>query len=557
MTSRRFRRAAFGAVFALVVLPAAASADARVTRDATPGSYARYDGAADATMLACSTGRRTQNEPSVAVHPAKPDVVVAGSNDYCAEMTNGVGNVWAGYYRSTDGGQTWSDSLVPGYPTDASAAGRASPTQGVCAAAGDPTQAFDAAGRLYYGFICFNRAKPTNGGIYVARYDDDGARYVRTTLVEPGTPSVLGLFQDKINLAVDQSTGQATSGNVYVAWARYSGGTANDVILFSRSSDGGVTWSRPKRIANAPGELQFTDIGLGPDGAVYVTFRSFDSSSSKQQSAIHIVKSTDGGVSFTVPRLVAAIDPFDSTDYGPDTCGDGPFICPSGLTYARFSSQSAVAADATGVHVVWSAREADGQAKIFVRNSPDGVGWSAPARTLDAVPRGHQWFPDVASAAGRLSVVFQDTRSDPGYSPARPPGNTAGGQNSGNGVLAFVAGSSDGGQTWTETQVSTAGSNPNWEVRGASRSPFFGDYNYVSATTGARYAVWTDTRDLEPGTDPRGSAKPGGVDTFDGAQTCTWVPNDINAPAFSSPSIGDPCLSAGGLDQNIYIARLP
>jgi hypothetical protein len=70
-------------------------------------------------------------------------------------------------------------------------------------------------------------------------------------------------------------------------------------------------------------------------------------------------------------------------------------------------------------------------------------------------------------------------------------------------------------------------------------------------------AVWTDTRDLVPGTDPRGTAKPGGVDTFDGAQTCTWVPNDINAPAFSSPSIGDPCLSAGGLDQNIYVARLP
>jgi hypothetical protein len=25
------------------------------------------------------------------VHPATPDVVVAGSNDYCAEMTNGNG----------------------------------------------------------------------------------------------------------------------------------------------------------------------------------------------------------------------------------------------------------------------------------------------------------------------------------------------------------------------------------------------------------------------------------------------------------------------------------
>ena len=120
-----------------------------------------------------------------------------------------------------------------------------------------------------------------------------------------------------------------------------------------------------------------------------------------------------------------------------------------------------------------------------MRNSPDGVDWSSPRLTIDAVPRGHQWFPDVASAAGRLSVVFQDTRADPSYSPALPPGNTGGGQNSGNGVLAFVAGSSDGGQTWT------------------------------------------------------------------------WVSNDINAPTFSTPSIGDPCLSAAGLGQNIYVARLP
>jgi hypothetical protein len=557
MTRRRFQRAAVGAVLALAALPAVAPADTRVTRDATPGSYVRYDGATDPTMQACSTGHRTQNEPSVAVHPANPDVVVAGSNDYCAEMTNGIGNVWGGYYRSSDGGQTWTNSLVPGYPADASPAGRASPTQGVCAAAGDPTQAFDAAGRLYYGFICFNRAKPTNGGIYVARYDDDGARYVRTTLVEPGTPSVLGLFQDKINLAVDQSTGQATSGNVYVAWARYSGGTTNNVILFSRSTDGGVTWSRAERIANAPGELQFTDIGIGPDGAVYVTYRSYDSSSSRQENAIHIVRSTDGGASFGEQRLVARIDPFDSTDFGPDTCGDGPFVCASGLTYARFSSQSAVAADAAGVHVTWSARDADGQAKIFVRNSPDGITWSSPTQPIDTAPRGHQWFPDIASASSRLSVVFQDSRADPSYSSLLPPGNTATGANSGPVVQTFVASSADGGGTWSEAQVSTAGSNPNWEVRGSSRSPFFGDYNYVSATGGARYAVWTDTRDLVPGTDPRGTAKPGGVDTFDGAQTCAWVPNDINAPAYSSPSIGDPCLSAGGLDQNIYVVRLP
>jgi hypothetical protein len=41
MTRRRFWRAAMGTALALVALPAAADGDARVTRDATPGSYIR------------------------------------------------------------------------------------------------------------------------------------------------------------------------------------------------------------------------------------------------------------------------------------------------------------------------------------------------------------------------------------------------------------------------------------------------------------------------------------------------------------------------------------
>jgi len=523
----------------------AAAADTRVTDDAN-GSYARYDGSVDATMLSCSTGRRTQNEPSVAVDPRNPAVMVAGSNDYCAEIQNGSGNVWAGYYRSTDGGATWSNSLVPGYPADESPAGSASPTHGDCAAAGDPTQSFDAAGHLYFGFICFNRAKPTNGSIYVARYDGDGATYVRTVRVERGTPSVWGLFQDKINVVADP-----TSGNVYVAWARYSGQAANNVIYFSRSTDGGLTFSKPMRLTEGLAEEQFADMAIGPQGAIYLTYREIAHQSSTE-NRIRIVRSTDAGVAFSDPTTVASIDPFDSTDFGPDTCGDGPFACDNGLTYARFSSLSAVAADADGVHVVWSARDADGQAKIFARNSANGLTWTTPAATLDSVAAGHQFFPDIASAGGTLSVVFQDSRTDPAYSPDLPPGDTALGANSGNVVNAFVASSTDGGATWSESQKSGAGTNPNWEVRAGMRSPFFGDYNYVSAVGSTVAATWTDTRDLPPGEDPRETGESDDADGFDGAQTCTWVPNDIDAPSYSSPTIDDACLSQGGLDQNIY-----
>jgi hypothetical protein len=551
---KRTRSVGRAALVAAVVVAAGqsavAQADTRVTRDATPGSYLRYDGGTDATMLSCSTGRRTQNEPSVAVDPRNAAIVVAGSNDYCAEIQNGSGNVWAGYYRSTNGGATWTNSLVPGYPADGSAAGTASPTHGSCAAAGDPTQAFDGAGRLFYGFICFNRAKPTNGSIYVATYDQDGARYVRTVRVDRGTPSVWGLFQDKINVTADLA-----SGNVYVLWAQYPGQAANNTLHFARSTDHGQTFSKPVRITSGQSEEQFADATVGPDGTLYVTYRTIAHQKSTAD-AIWLVRSTDAGESFSAPQLVAGIMPFDSTQFsgnGADTCGDGPFACPSGLTFARFSSQSAVAADATGVHVVYSAETAGGQAKIFVRNSPDGLSWPSDPTTLDAAPTGHQFFPDVTSAGGTISVVFQDSRTDPAYSPGLPPGNTAAGVNSGNVVHAILARSTNG-VSWTEQQLSTAGSNPNWEVRSSARSPFFGDYNYVSAVGSTVRSVWSDSRDLAPGSDPRETGGDDDADGFDGFQTCSWVPNDIDAPAYSSPTIADACLSQGALDQNIYIA---
>src|ERR671931_1005517 len=191
------------------------SGDVRVTRDATPASYLRYDGTSDATTTACSPGRRSQNEPTIAVDPHNTQVVTAGSNDYFAQIVNG--DVWAGYYRSTDGGSSWRNSLVPGYPADSSPAGVASPVHGTCGTAGDPSQSFDADGRLFYAFICFNRSQPVNGGVFVSRYTNDGGAYDRTVLVKRGTPSGqfgVGLFQDKINLTVDQTTGRF-SGNAY------------------------------------------------------------------------------------------------------------------------------------------------------------------------------------------------------------------------------------------------------------------------------------------------------------------------------------------------------
>ena len=67
-----------------------------------------------------------------------------------------------------NGGETWTDSIVPGYPQDTSAEGMASPLFGTHTDAGDPIAAFDNDGNLFVGGISFNRVKPSNGDVYVA-----------------------------------------------------------------------------------------------------------------------------------------------------------------------------------------------------------------------------------------------------------------------------------------------------------------------------------------------------------------------------------------------------
>jgi hypothetical protein len=543
--SRRFLWPFF--LIVLLVTPpagASAAADVRVTRDATPGSYVRYDGGTDAVLQGCSSGRRVQVEPTVAVDPRNTDVVVAGAIDRCIGAAT-EHSAWAGFYLSTDDGATWQDSLVPGYDGDTSPAGLASPAHG-SVACGDPTLSFDAGGQVLFAFGCGRPGQ--NGSLFVAGYQEDGSQYARTVLVDAGTPGppFTGATPDKPNLVVDQTTGPG-SGNVYVAWTRVHTLHGGEwTILFSRSTDRGATFSSPQIVAAGAGAAASfgrfnisTDMAVGPDGTVYLVWQS--NISPGVPTSVFLARSTDYGRSFGKSQVVATIAPFVSSQFSgfpSDSDVDSRacgllFPCPSGLTFARFASNPSVAADATGVHVVWSAERGDGQAKIFVRNSPDGLSFPTPPQQLDAVPVGHQWFPDLASADGILRVVFYDSRIDPAYSPSLPPGDTADGLNSGDVVDAWTASSTDGGRTWSEERISDVSFNPNWNT---GPVPFFGDYIYLSAVSGRAWAVWTDARDLLPGLP---------------AIFLPFFPCD----PFATDQT-DPCFSAGGLDVNIYARAL-
>jgi hypothetical protein len=106
-------------------------------------------------------------------------------------------------------------------------------------------------------------------------------------------------------------------------------------------------------------------------------------------------------------------------------------------------------------------------------------------------------------------------------------------------VLGTYFASSSNGVTWNSGRVHTIGHQPEYEMFGDRNVPFEGDYLWIDANGGTAFGVWTDDRDVIPGTDPRET-------TFDGFDVLQC------RPSADSPDL---CPNAGGLNQNIYGAR--
>ncbi len=479
-------------LLALAALSFATSAAADVEISDQP--YVRHDGGADATILDCSndattpapggdgSGERQQNEPAASVAPNNPMHMTAGANDYCPVQT--TTDAWAGFYYSSNGGTSWVNSLVPGYPTDTSAEGQASPLFRLATGAGDPVQAWDNAGHLYYAGIAFNRVRATNGSIWMARYNwpmvSTVPDYEFTTIVSRGTPTPFfaGQFEDKVQIEVDKGANSPFAGNVYICWARFTGSGSNNFVELATSTDGGRTF-RTQKLSEGTHGNQFCDIAVTRNGTVFVAWRQFEfnlQSGQAQRDAVVWVKSTDGGKKFTKPAVAREFVHWDLTDHfgspalagraryqsclaadytlggcaGPDPafhardCGDGPFVCSSGYVFHRSATQVRITADPTpagnpnAAYVVYDASvpgsqtptgtsygtiEAGvgSQASIyFIKTTNGGATWTAPAR-INPQAKGHQFFPDIDADNGRLHAVWQDSRNDCATGPPTTP----------------------------------------------------------------------------------------------------------------------------------------
>jgi len=564
---------AAGAMTLFAVTTPSAGTNVLVTNDndTTYKSADQLAGGAynDAVLLRCGTDRRMQNEPTLAIDPRNTSVWTSGANDYCTVPT--AGDAWAGFYRSSNSGATWTDSLLPGYNGDTSTQGTSSPLHQLVAggalAAGDPVQAWDAQGNLFYMGNNFNRGvengvspafRDNTGVIWVATYapsnpadnSTDGSKYVRTVVLASNTFG-LGSFNDKTNLAVDPATG-----NVYAAWSDFHGLVGCNEILFSRSTDHGATFSKPMKLSEGICGNQGPSIVIGPSGKVYVGWEANTGGALAKApgsaNGAAFVSSTDFGQTFSKARIVVNYTPFVSEQFsgnGARECGDAPFNCPTGFTFPRFDLAGPyLAADNSQspptVVMAFQVAQSSGQGQIeFVFSTDGGATWSTPG-LLASSSTGHQFYPFLVASGGRVNAIWYDSQGDPNYSATRPPCNNASGQTSAC-LNVRYAESADGGKTWgSSIQVTDTPTNLNYEQFGGRRVPFFGDYITVAAQGNVIGAAWTDQRNTVGAPDASGD-------------------ND-GADVAGDPETGGTCTSSfttcfdgtGGLDQNIYSATI-
>jgi hypothetical protein len=589
------------ALGASVTLALATAAQAAVTTGGTDGTddkvsdhaYVRHDGGTDAAIQECSSdasnpapvaataddldpndggGERQNNEPAVAVDPTDPTHVVASWNEYChSDRPDG----FLGLGFSTDSGENWVDSLTPGYPSDTSVEGRQSPMFGHQTQGSDPLLAFNSDGDLYTGGIAYSLEKPQDSVVYVTTWAGQPAGglpydYQRTAVVgKGGTPSIAaGQFTDKPMMEVDR-TASPYNGNVYVCWSRFVGTGGRTQIFFSRSTDGGRTFSNDVSLSSGK-DVQGCDITVEADGDVYVIWGTRDTTSATDREGVGFARSSNGGRTFAKAAQVGAFKRYFPFDGGARDCGDGPDLCPSNFVFARLPLEPRVTADASGqlpgVYVTYNAIDPAtvtassttydsagpgsgmvGRGVVYAtRSLNNGQSWSTPVKVDNAGGSGHQFFPDVDALDGTLVAVWQDNRGAD-YSVQRPIGNTPAATSSGATVGTFAAYSTNGTSFTPLGMVSSARQPLQYEMFDARSVPFVGDYNWVSlASTAAGitgYMAWTDNRDVVAGTDPRETTQDG----FD-VLMCVTVTGGVAGP--------NTCPNAGGFDQNIYGTRI-
>ncbi|MEP7000880.1 MAG: exo-alpha-sialidase [bacterium] len=392
---------------------------ANVTTITTPGSF---------------------SEPGITIDPRDPrHAVGVYQNQAMAAWTS-------------DAGATWTN-----------AEGTAPPHYRV---AGDVSVAIDHHGHVFLCYIAFDRSGVTSywglggsrGGIFVRRSFDSGRSWekdhhvvVEHSETKPNLP-----WEDMPSITADTREHSPYKGNLYIGWIQFL--PDRTVMLFSRSTDEGVTWSAPKEVSTNPG-LPRDDTGglvgfrsaIADDGTLYATWHD--------GKGIVFTTSRDGGKTFTRSRRVIETAP--------------PYFNIANFSRGNGFPNIAIEPKSHRLYVSWGDYR-NGDIDIFVAWSADrGKRWSKPTRVNDDPQHNGkdqfmQWAA-VDPSDGSVYVVFYDRRGD--SLNARP--------------IVVLARSTNGGRTFTNYAWTDTSFDPR-------ESQFLGDYSGLSALDGKVYGIWAE-----------------------------------------------------------------
>jgi len=360
----------------------------------TPGMVVTRAGATSVQVNTDAFGANivgdAANEPSIAVDPTDPNRIVIGWRQFDT-ITNNFRQ--AGVAYSHDGGATWSNigPLDPGQFRS------------------DPVLRADNNGTFFYLSLS------TVNTMEMFRSFDGGVTW----------PAPIPAFGgDKEWMTID-TTGGTGDGNIYTVWNIQFSCCDGE---FSRSRDGGSTYSQPIQIPEP--KMKWGTLDVGPDGEVYLGAATLDTQS-------HVFARS------TRPYLPGAVN-FDlvrNVDLGGRTANGG-LVNPEGILGVVWTVADRSTQPTRGnVYMLGSvtAGPSDPMDVHFIRSVDRGARWSAPIRVNDdsLTNDAWQWFATMAVAPnGRIDVVWCDTRNA-----VDPPNSTM--------SELYYSYSLDAGHTWS------------------------------------------------------------------------------------------------------------
>ncbi len=353
--------------------------------------------------------------------------VVMGFNDTDAEVTTmaaGRGVSMDGYAQSSNRGATFTYMGSPATPSDPNTF-----------MSGDPVVACASAANFYYVSAFLDGTNEVSG--VSLSISTDGGKTFATPVVISGQPSNTHIV-DGAWVAVDHST----PGRLYVTYSDldFSGsvcGTESGsavpryAIEAISSADGGTTWSgTPVVVAQVCADsahpfafVAGSQVAVGPNGEVYVTWELFGNTNGLGEREIEISGSTNQAQSFPASPVTAATigcagDCADwqglahSNEHPSLAIGKGTLN--SAMVYLAWNDGDRQAPDALTTTGFYNFTDI-----MFSQSSDAGATWSPPVRVNNnaeggTAPLTDQFEPALASdRSGRIAICFYDRRRDP------------------------------------------------------------------------------------------------------------------------------------------------